>query len=147
MSPRGRRATRLLSLAGGLLATTLAAAPRQPTLRLETPRWSFSRASLSLTVEQAGPLAGRKLAVFVFVDDNLVERLATQGGRTEARVGGLELAVGSHRLKVKAGTEEAETEFRVLSPVLPLAALGLLAGLAWALSAWRARQRAPGRAP
>lgn len=147
MSLRGRRAAALLSAAGGLLAATLAAAPRQPTLRLETPRWSFSRASLSLAVEQAGPLAGRKLAVFVFVDDNMVERLATNGGRTEARVGGLELAVGPHRLKVKAGTEEAETEFRVLSPLLPLAALGTLAGVGLAISGRRARLRARGQVP
>jgi len=145
VSLRERRVAGLLSLAGGLLATILAAAPRQPTLRLETPRWSFSRASLSLAVEQVGPLAGRKLAVFVFVDDNMVERLATNGGRTEARVGGLELAVGPHRLKVKAGTEEAEAEFRVLSPLLPLAALGLLAGVVWAIFGWRARQRGAGR--
>lgn len=144
MSLRGRRAAALLSLAGGLLAATLAAAPRQPTLRLETPRWSFSRSSLSLAVEQAGPLAGRKLAVFVFVDDNMVERLATNGGRTETRVSGLELTVGPHRLKVKAGTEEAATEFRVLSPLLPLAALGILAGAGLALAGRRARHRARG---
>jgi len=144
VSPRGRRAAALLSLAGGLLAATLAAAPRQPTLHLETPRWSFSRSSLSLAVEQAGPLAGRKLAVYVFVDDNMVERLATNGGRTETRVSGLELAVGPHRLKVKAGTEEAETEFRVLSPLLPLAALGILAGVGLAIPGWRARLRARG---
>lgn len=133
MSASRRRRVAPPALLGLALAATLAATPRRATLELWTPRWTFSRSALELTIQQHGPLAGRRLAVFVFVDENMVGRVETGADRTEARLGDLELAPGGHVLKIKAGTEEATARFGVLSPFLPIGCVGavliLVAGL------------------
>lgn len=132
MSASRRRLVAPLALLCLLAAATLAAAPRGSSINLRTPRWTFSRSSLSLAIEQKGPLAGRHLVVLVFVDENMVGQVTTRADRTETRLGDLELASGDHTLKIKAGTEEATARFGVLSPILPLgivaAALAILLG-------------------
>ena len=128
-----------------LLSTSYAAgaADRTPPLLVRAPAISWSAKSLSLTLEQSGVLAGKKLAVFVFVDGNMIGRVETNGAVTRTTLREVEVTPGVHELFVKAGTVEATTEFRRVSPAVPTFLAALLGGLValWGLRRWRHRRR------
>ncbi len=87
----------------------------RPALELRATSWVLPGRPLAIEIEQHGLLEGRRLAIYLFVDDNQFDRLTTQGDRTRARIPLPELAPGSHRLAVRSGTEAAEVAFRRLS--------------------------------
>lgn len=106
--------------------------PREEPLALHAPPIVWSSSRLSFSLEQKGVLAGKRLAVFVFVDANMVGRVETNGGITPATIDELVILPGRHQLMAKAGTIEARAWFRRLSPVYPLtisAVVALLAGI------------------
>ncbi|MEO8276604.1 MAG: hypothetical protein ABI639_10305, partial [Thermoanaerobaculia bacterium] len=124
------------TLLGAVFAGALLMAPavhglapeevRASSLAVSASSWALPSRPVSITVRQAGVLAGRHLAIYVFVDGNLVQRITTSSNETGARIQVPELAVGRHRLTVRAGTESAETEFRILSGWLVLGGSALL---------------------
>lgn len=113
------------------------ASPGAP-LQVRTSSISWSAHRLTLTIEQDGVLKGKRLAVFVFIDGNMVGRIDTTGSVTEASLGELEIAAGDHELLAKSGTMEATTRFRRLSLHYSAGALALVAV---GLSAWLLRRR------
>jgi len=142
-----RRALLALFSAGSLLvagADTPAAAqgdaPGRTALSLHVRSWVFPGRPLPLTVDQAGVLAQRRLAVYLFVDQNQFERITTQGDRTQASVALPPLEPGKHVLMARSGTEVATAEFRVLPwSWLVWALLAALAGGALVLLGRRRR--------
>ncbi len=127
MTARGGRsdpatATRAsLALLGGFLlfaSTSLVALPVPPAggaLAVSASSWVSPAGPWRITLDQRGLLAGRHLAVDVFVDQNLVGRITTRADRTRTRFATPDLAPGRHDLMVKTGREVARTEFRVIS--------------------------------
>jgi hypothetical protein len=97
-------------------------------LHVDAPAFTWSRDSLSVRVEQSGGLAGRRLAILVFVDNNM-HRADTTGDVTEVTLTGLELEPGRHRLMVKSGTHEAHARFRYVPPAVTAVAAAVLAGI------------------
>lgn len=126
----------LLSAPAALPAASAGAAGRHGDLAVEASAWVFPSRPLTLTIEQRGVLAGRHLAVYLFVDQNQFERVTTAADRTQATVELPELAPGRHLLVARVGTEAAQTEFRVvpwswLTGALLAAAAGVGLGLVW----------------
>lgn len=141
-------------LLAAVASSRLVAAPPQavgPALRpgplgVHAAAWIFPSRPLAVTLEQRGVLAGRRLAIDLFIDGNQLERVATRSDRSAIRMATPDLAPGRHVLMARAGRESAQTEFRVL-PWSWLVAAG--AGLLLALAATgfgvaRARRRRPG---
>jgi hypothetical protein len=112
--------------AGAAAADPPAASNRGP-LTLEASSWVFPSRPLDLTLEQGGVLAGRRLAVDLFVDRNQWQRVTTKADRTPVRLALPELAPGRHILMAKAGRETVQTEFRVIPWSWLAGALGALA--------------------
>jgi hypothetical protein len=110
-------------------------------LSVHAPALSWSSSSVHLTVTQSGTLAGKKLSVYVFVDNNMIEGFKTGGEVTKHELSGLELEPGSHALLVKTGTYEATDRFRYVPALYPAAAAGLIAVAALAAAALRTRRR------
>lgn len=141
----------LLALVGGWLllvapasleATPAGAAGRPGTLAVEASAWVFPSRPLGITVEQRGVLAGRHLAVYLFVDQNQFARITTAADRTRTTVELPELAPGRHLLVARVGTEVAQTEFRVLPwSWLTGALLAAAAGMGLALIGLSRRRR------
>jgi len=115
----GARAQLALVGVGLLFASiTLEALPVPPAgnaLAVRVSSWVFPTGPLRITLDQRGVLAGRHLAVYVFVDQNLIDRVTTNADRTHARLPTSDLAPGRHVLMAKAGREVAQAEFRVIS--------------------------------
>jgi hypothetical protein len=135
---------RRLVLAGALavLAAAAPAAARQagPQIVVDAPAIAWSRHHVAIEVGQRGPLAGRRLSVSVFVDENLVGQFPTNGATTEIRVADLDLAAGVHRLMVKSGTHRATARFRHVPPIYAALAAAFLAAAATTF-VWRASRR------
>lgn len=87
----------------------------QPSLSLTCSDWVFPSRPLSVTLQQSGVLAGRALAVDLFVDENQWQRVTTKGGRTAIRVELPPLAPGNHVLVARSAREVSRSEFRVVS--------------------------------
>jgi hypothetical protein len=83
-------------------------------LQLEVSPWTLPSRPLQITVSQSGILAGRRLAIFLFVDGNQFERITTRSDRTETSVVLPAIGPGRHVLVARCGTEVAEAEFRVV---------------------------------
>ena len=115
--------------------------PREEPLALRAPSLVWSPSRIAFTLEQKGVLSGKRLAVFVFVDANMVGRVETNGAVTSATIDDLVIPSGKHQLMVKAGTIEARSEFRRVAPAYPLAISALTALLAGILVARRRRSR------
>ncbi|MGE0641059.1 MAG: hypothetical protein AB7G12_03740 [Thermoanaerobaculia bacterium] len=115
--------------------------PREEPLTLRAPSFVWSSSRLSFSLEQKGVLAGKRLAVFVFVDANMVGRVETNGAVTSATIDDLVIPSGKHQLMVKAGTIESRAGFRRLSPVYSLATSAVAALLAGILVARRRGSR------
>lgn len=129
---RQPRAPWLAGAALGVLALTAAGAegdaPGRPALAVQASAWTFPGRPLAITVDQAGVLASRRLAVYLFVDGNQFARITTQSDRTRTTVLLPELLPGQHELTIRSGTEAATTGFRILPwEWLIGAAVGLLA--------------------
>jgi hypothetical protein len=84
-------------------------------LAVRVSPWSFPSRPLAITIDQHGVLAGRHLAIYVFVDGNQIDRVTTKSDRTHARIPVEGLTAGQHLLAVRSGSEAAEVRFRVLS--------------------------------
>lgn len=117
-----------IALAGALWLAAAAGSPaltakREAPLALRASALVWSSSRLAFRLEQKGVLAGKRLAVFVFVDGNMVGRVDTNGSVTTAAIDELVISTGKHLLMVKAGTIEARAEFRRLSPLYPAGAL------------------------
>jgi hypothetical protein len=117
---------------------------READLAVEASSWTLPSRPIRLKISQRGALAGRKLAIYVFVDGNQLERIGTGGDRTRATVALPALAPGPHTLVVRAGTESAEASFRVI-PWSWASGLLLLALLTAALTIELLRARAKRR--
>jgi hypothetical protein len=133
------------ALAVALLVFSTLPAPAsvaEAPLTVHVPALSWAGDSLHVTVSQHGTLAGKKLSVHVFVDNNMIERFATGGDVTKHEVTGLELAPGSHQLLVKTGTFEATDRFRYVPALYPAAAAALIAAVAIVGASLRRRRRA-----
>lgn len=123
------------------------AAPRRGPLGVRAASWVFPARPLEVTLDQRGVLAGRRLAIDLFIDGNQLERVATKADRTVTRLPTPALAPGRHVLMAKAGREIATTEFRVIAwSWLAGGAVGLLALAAASLAFARARVRSRGLA-
>lgn len=138
---------RLARLAGIALAATLSAplfgaAPKAPDLEVSAPAFTFSRSSVTLEVVQHGDLAGRRLSVIVFVDQNMIRSFPTGGDRTRLVIDDLDLAPGSHDVLVKSGTFEARDRFRVVRLRVAAAVVAAAALIAAAIVALRRRRKA-----
>lgn len=125
------RASWLAGVAVWILALAAAGAqgdaPGRPALAVKASTWIFPGRPLTLTVDQAGVLASRRLAVYLFVDGNQFARITTRSDRTRETVPLPDLAAGRHVLSLRSGTEVAMTEFRVIPWAwLTWTALGLL---------------------
>ena len=131
----------LMIAAAGVAA--LSASPTGKALTVRVSPWVFPTRPLILSLDQGGVLAGRHLAVDVFVDRNLLHRVNTSTDRTEARLPAPGLAPGRHLLMVKAGREVAEAEFRVISWSW-IAGGGALLFVATGLILGALRRRRPG---
>ncbi len=77
--------------------------------------WILPSGPLAVTLEQRGVLAGRRLAILLFLDGNQVERVATAADRTQVRLKVPALLPGRHILIARTGSEVARTEFQVIS--------------------------------
>ena len=120
-------------------------APGRSALAVETSAWVFPSRPLAVTVEQRGVLAGRHLAVYLFVDQNQFERITTKADRTRVVVETPLLAPGRHVLMARTGQEAAQTEFRVIPWFWLAGALGtllLVASGGLVLAILRQRRRA-----
>jgi hypothetical protein len=128
-------------LLAALQAGAATAAERRA-LDVEVSFWAFPNRPVAISVQQQGVLAGRRVAVYLFVDENQVGRIHTTGDRTRVSVDMPPLAPGRHRLLAKVGTESVETEFRVLSWfTVGIPALAVLAAIAYGLARARRRQK------
>ena len=133
--------------AAALVAGQLLAEVRTRTapLTIRAPAIAWSARRLALTIEQQGVLEGKRLAVFVFVDGNMIGRVETSGTITEATLTDLEIGAGGHELLVKAGTMEARTRFRRLPAFAPVAGVGSLGAVgaigAIGFAVWLRRRR------
>lgn len=132
----------LLLVAPASLGASPAAAGRPSDLAVEASAWVFPSRPLGITLDQSGVLAGRHLAVYLFVDQNQFARVTTAADRTRTSVELPELAPGRHLLVARVGTEVAQTEFRVLPwSWLKGALLAAAAGLGLALIGMFRRRR------
>lgn len=106
----------LLGATFSLLATAsrAGAAGKHDDLTVEASAWVFPSRPLTITIEQSGVLAGRHLAVYLFVDQNQFERVTTAADRTMTAIELPELSPGRHVLVARVGTEVAQTEFRLV---------------------------------
>ncbi|MBP9822821.1 MAG: hypothetical protein KBF21_01230 [Thermoanaerobaculia bacterium] len=150
----GRRALRTLTLAGLLLPAAARAVPASAVspdagaLAVRTPGWVLPSRPLEVTLEQRGVLSGRRITVFLFIDGNQLERVATTADRTRTRMPAADLAPGRHVLSARSGREVAQCEFRVIPwSWLAGAGAGLLlvlagGGLAFARARGARRRRA-----
>lgn len=145
---RMHRALLALVVSGSLFAAGATApaaaqgdAPGRTALSLHARTWVFPGRPLPVTVDQAGVLAQRRLAVYLFVDQNQFERITTQGDRTQTSVALPPIAPGRHVLMARSGTEVATAEFRVLP--WSWLAWPLLAALAGGALLLLARRRRP----
>lgn len=129
----------LLLCAAALEAAAGSAAERR-SLDLAVSPWAFPNRPVTITLEQKGVLAGRRVAVYLFVDQDQVARIPTRGDHTRVSVPMPPLAPGRHLLMAKVGTEVVEKEFRVLSWFwLAGLASALLALIAYGLARTRRR--------
>ena len=101
-------------------ATTLSAAEAaqssaRDSLVVRASPWILPSGPLAVTLEQRGVLAGRRLAILLFLDGNQMERVATAADRTQVRLKVPALLPGRHILIARTGSEVARTEFRVIS--------------------------------
>lgn len=117
----------LLASAACLSAAEPAATPGRGALLVRASSWTLPAGGLGVTLEQRGVLAGRRLAILLFVDGNQLKRVATTADRTRIRLEMPALAPGRYTLLAKTGSEVAQTEFRVISRAW-LAGSVLLAG-------------------
>ena len=126
------------------LPSTQGTAP-QPSLTLRASRWVLPGRPVEISLEQGGLLAGRRLAVFLFVDQDQFAKITTTSDRTRVAVAMPPLTPGRHQLTAKAGTEIAGTEFRVVpwSWVAGAAVFGLVLAVL-ALFSRRMRRRSGG---
>ncbi len=132
----------LLLVAPASLPASPAAAGRPGDLAVGASAWVFPSRPLGITVEQRGVLAGRHLAVYLFVDQNQFARITTAADRTRTTVELPELAPGRHLFVARVGTEVAQTEFRVLPwSWLTGALLAAAAGMGLALIGLFRRRR------
>ncbi len=130
-----------LLLAAALQAAAGWAAQRRA-LDLEVSFWAFPNRPLAITLEQRGVLAGRRLAVDLFVDQNQFARIHTAADRTRVSVETPPLAPGKHRMMAKAGTEFVEVDFQVLSWLwLAIPAILVFIAIAFGLARVRRRRR------
>lgn len=114
-------------------ADTAAGVPaKRSALALEASSWVFPSRPLKVTLEQGGVLAGRRLAIDLFVDQNQWQRVTTKADRTPVRLDLPPLSAGRHVLMAKAGREAARTEFRVIPWSWLAGAIGAIGGLALA---------------
>ncbi len=136
----------LLFAAAALSALTLP--PGGSALTVRVAPWTLPSRPLVFTLEQSGVLAGRHLAIYVFVDQNLIDRVTTGADRTRVRLPMSDLAPGRHLLRLKSGREVAQAEFRVI-PWSWIAGSGalLLVGIGLGLWLTLGRRERRGRAP
>ena len=107
----------LLSLsAAGVLAQALqGSAAQRHDLVLTASTWACPHRPIEGTLEQSGTLAGRHLAVRLFVDENEFARITTRADRTRVTIPLPPLTPGPHLLLAKVGTQTASTGIRILS--------------------------------
>ena len=105
----------LLASAACLSAAEPAATPERGALVVRASSWTLPAGGLGVTLEQRGVLAGRRLAILLFVDGNQLQRVATTSDRTRIRLEMPALAPGRYILLARTGSEVAQTEFQVIS--------------------------------
>ncbi|MEO7795113.1 MAG: hypothetical protein ABIV06_10105 [Thermoanaerobaculia bacterium] len=123
-------------------ATPAAGPSKRSELSLEVSTWILPSRPIEIRIEQSGVLAGRRLAIDLFVDRNQFERIQTTADRTRVSITLPALTPGRYQLMARCGTAMAATEFRVVPWAWIVApAVAVLGALLLTLTRRRRRRR------